>query len=325
LKRFFIYGALFLAVLVGLCYLTDAVVTVGLRKADLPDVPELVQWNDIVSGEAGSELLIQGSSRPWVGVSPAILSDRLGMTSYNLGVNGYPLQMQLARYKFYRRYNDKPRVIVQAVDTHTFTRGEELFANNQFLPYLDEQLIREAVEPYKFFRWYDYYLPLVRYRGKVQMVERGLTEALGISRYSGYDYRGYRPNDWQWSDDFARYVAQHPHGEAQPWEQVWIDSLDAFVAECGRESVVVVFVYLPEYYQAQALTTNRAEIVGMISDIANEHGIEFLDYSSDTMCRDTKYFYNSQHLNTAGAELFSAKLAEDLAPLVGAPTASAGG
>jgi lysophospholipase L1-like esterase len=64
--------------------------------------------------------------------------------------------------------------------------------------------------------------------------------------------------------------------------------------------------------------------VGMIRDIANRHGIQFLDYSSDTMCRDTKYFYNSQHLNTAGAELFSARLAEDLAPLVGASTASAG-
>ena len=186
----------------------DAVVTAGLRKADLPDVPELAQWNDIVSGEAGSDLLIQGSSRPWVGVSPAILSDRLGLTCYNLGVNGYPLQMQLARYKLYRRYNAKPRVIVQAVDTHTFTRGDDLFANNQFLPYLDQRSVKEAVGPYEFFRWYDYYLPLVRYRGKVQMIERGMAEALGIRQLHRLRrIAGYRPNDWSWSDDFAKYVA----------------------------------------------------------------------------------------------------------------------
>ncbi len=34
------------------------------------------------------------------------------------------------------------------------------------------------------------------------------------------------------------------------------------------------------------------------------------------MADDTRYFYNSQHLNRLGSETFSAKLAGDLAPLL---------
>jgi hypothetical protein len=38
----------------------------------------------------------------------------------------------------------------------------------------------------------------------------------------------------------------------------------------------------------------------------------FLDYSSDTICNNKKLFYNSQHLNSKGSEIFTKKLAKDL-------------
>jgi len=311
--RFIRYGALFLLILVILCRVVDVMVTAGLRKTELP---QFAEWNAILSGEASSELIIQGSSRAWVGISPAIIADHLGMSCYNLAVNGYPLDMELARYRLYREHAQDPKVIVQTLDTYSFNTRPDLYDNNQFLPYLLERPIKEAVQPYGFYHWYDYELPLVKYRGKVQLIWRGLAELFGIRHYVNPRDRGYQPMDRAWSDEFAEFLAAHPDGYEQAWKQEWVDALDAFLAECERDGIMVVLVYPPEYYGARDLLRNREEIFAIFERLAAKYRLEFLDYSYDAMTTDTEYFYNSQHLNRLGSEVFSAKLAEDLARVI---------
>jgi hypothetical protein len=322
LRRFLRYGALFLLILLVLGHVLDYMVTAGLRKSELPDYAE---WNAVISGDAAGDVIIQGSSRAWVGISPAILGDRLGVSCYNLAVNGYPLDMELARYRLYREYDKNPKVIVQSVDTYSFTTRSDLFANNQFLPYFDEKAVREAIEPYGYFHWYDYDLPLVRYRGKVQLVWRGLAEFFGVRHYVNQRDRGYQPQDLQWSDEFDKFVAAHPNGYEQVWKQHWVDELDTFLAECGRDGIMVVLVYPPEYYGSRELLKNRDEIFSIFRQLAQKYGVLFLDYSYDLMANDTRYFYNSQHLNRLGSETFSAKLAGDLASLLKTAGASEAG
>ena len=54
------------------------------------------------------------------------------------------------------------------------------------------------------------------------------------------------------------------------------------------------------------------EIISLYQHFSEKYDIPFLDYSNDELSYSTKYFYNSQHLNRTGAELFTAKLADDL-------------
>ena len=72
-------------------------------------------------------------------------------------------------------------------------------------------------------------------------------------------------------------------------------------------------VYSPEYIEAQGLYRNRKEIFKMFKEIANNYDVEFMDYSQDPICYDKSFFYNSQHLNAKGAELFSKKIAVEMA------------
>ncbi len=279
MRRFLRYGALFLLILLVLGHVLDYMVSTGLRKSGLPDYAE---WNAVVSGEATADIIIQGSSRAWVGISPNILSDRLDMSCYNLAVNGYPLDMELARYRLYREYDKNPKVIIQSVDTYSFNTRSDLFANNQFLPYFDEKAVREAIEPYGYFRWYDYDLPLVRYRGKVQLIWQGLAEFFGARHYVTPRDRGYQPQDLRWSDEFDTFLAAHPNGYEQVWKQQWVDELDTFLAECGRDGIMVVLVYPPEYSGARELLNNRDEIFAIFQRLAKKHGMVFLDYSFDS-------------------------------------------
>jgi len=43
-----------------------------------------------------------------------------------------------------------------------------------------------------------------------------------------------------------------------------------------------------------------------------EYGISLLDYSSVAWAADSTFFYNANHINLRGSELFSADLAHDL-------------
>ncbi len=313
MRRFLSFGALFLLILLVLCYVLDYTVTTGLRRTEMPQYAE---WNAILTGTASADIVIQGSSRAWVEFSPAIIGDRLSMTCYNLGVDGYPLDMELARYRLFRKYNQKPKIIVQCLDAYSFNTRDDLYQNNQFLPYLNEDAIREGVEPYDYFHWYDYDLPLVRYRGNLTLVWRGAAESLRIRHYTNTKDRGYQGQDRQWSNEFAEFAKAHPNGYEQAWKQSAVDALDEFLAECGRDGIMVVLVYPPEYSGARDLLKNRDEIFAIYARLAAKHQVAFLDYSYDAMANNTKYFYNSQHLNKLGAETFSARLAEDLAGLL---------
>jgi len=320
LKRYLWHAVLFVVVLGALCSGIDYLVTAGLRKSGSE---QYVVWNDIRSGSAASDVIIQGSSRAWVHFSPGIIGDRLGMTCYNLGVDGYDLDMQLARYRLYREHNQKPKVVVQALDVSSLNVRSDIYEAGQFLPYFNEDAVREGVRPYDYFKWYDYYLPLVRYREEFGLAYAGAMEALGLRHYTSAKDRGYEGMDMVWTGEFEQYARDHPDGVEVVHLEAAENDLDAFLAECNREGILVVLVYPPEYYKGQELVNNREEIFAIYRRLAGKHGVEFLDYSSDPMSLDTTYFYNSQHMNKAGAELFSADVAEKLAQIVDAPTTPA--
>lgn len=46
--------------------------------------------------------------------------------------------------------------------------------------------------------------------------------------------------------------------------------------------------------------------------MAASAGIEFWDYSEDSICQDRSLFYNSQHMTRQGGTLFTQKLAPRL-------------
>jgi hypothetical protein len=50
----------------------------------------------------------------------------------------------------------------------------------------------------------------------------------------------------------------------------------------------------------------------LIGHFSKKYDVPLLDHSNDAMSYKTIYFYNSEHLNKTGAQLFSKKLAGDL-------------
>jgi hypothetical protein len=71
-------------------------------------------------------------------------------------------------------------------------------------------------------------------------------------------------------------------------------------------------VYAPEYIEGQIFTKNRDEVLSLYTKYSHKYNIPFYDYSTDAISYQKKYFYNTNHLNKMGAELFTTKLIDTL-------------
>jgi hypothetical protein len=62
----------------------------------------------------------------------------------------------------------------------------------------------------------------------------------------------------------------------------------------------------------QALEKDRPEVFKLFHDLSQQFNVPFWDYSDWKHSNDQDFFQNSQHLNLAGAEVFSEDVANQL-------------
>ncbi len=91
-----------------------------------------------------------------------------------------------------------------------------------------------------------------------------------------------------------------------------IKSFSQYIKSSKQKGINLILVYPPTYHEAHSLIKSRDATIKLYEQIAIENNVLFLDYSSDQSFRSKDLFYNSQHLNKKGAELFTKKLCSDI-------------
>lgn len=306
IKRLFIFCCLPLPILFALQY----IINTGLQTSR----HELyAEWNDIFDGKINSEILILGSSRAVNHYSSVILENKLNHSVYNIGIEGYRFPMQYERFRIYLKYNKKPKVILQNLESFMFERNTELFNSTQFLPYLDDPDIQRATRNYKGEFGLASRFPLYRYNGNWKYAAQGLLNYFGLGTNTSPKVKGYYGVEGNWDGSFDKYKKQHQSGIVQPINPEVEKEFIEFLSLCQSQEIKLVLIYSPEYIEMQKLTLNRGEIIERFKELAVHFNAVFLDYSDSQISYDRQYFSNSQHMNKKGAELFSNILADDLA------------
>jgi hypothetical protein len=276
-------------------------------------------WNRIVQGSINADVVISGSSRALTHYDPRVLQPLLGRSVFNIGLNGSQTDMQLARLQTYLLHNRKPSLVIHNLDTFSLqvTHGE-VYDPSQYVPYLDQAPLYEALARVDSDVWRWRQLPLYGYATQDMRLNwvRGLLDWIAPPREDTH-VAGFTPRDWAWRDDFERFRARHPQGVHIDVEPRGEQQLEALARVCREEGIRLVLAFSPEYAQMQAITTNRLDIVRRFEALAQRNGALFLDFSDSALVADRRYFYNSQHLNAQGAALFSRELAQRLDAAVG--------
>jgi hypothetical protein len=269
-------------------------------------------WYDLYNGRINSKVLIYGASRAWVHFDPEIIQDSLHLSAYNLGIDGHTFWLQYFRHKILVEYNARPKLIIQSVEAATLSKRPDLYNSAQFLPYmLNNSEMEEATRSFEGFNFFDYHIPLLRYYGHLEEIKKAFWILIKPSLNIPDRVRGYKGQEISWNDDFEKARKKMKAMIIKP-DAATIRLFDNFLKECVEKGIKVILVYSPEYIEGQMFTQNRTSMVNLYKSFAQKYKISFYDYSNDPISFQRKYFYNSQHMNKEGAELFTKKLVSDI-------------
>ena len=241
-----------------------------------------------------------------------MMSDSLQIPTYNLGIDGHNFWLQYLRHKMVLERNTKPKVILVSVDIFSLQKRKDLYNSEQFLPYmLWNRDIKNATSSYEGFVSADYLIPLIRYYGKKKEIETAIRFFSGHLSNPVSRVKGYQGLNRIWNTDFDKAKLTMKKYEAK-LDPETIILFEKFIAECKKQNIKLIFVYAPEYIEGQIFTKNRGEVLSLYTNYSHKYNIPFYDYSTDAISYQKKYFYNTNHLNKTGAELFSTKLIDTL-------------
>lgn len=307
-------AALFCAVALVLATGLDHLLKSGLRRIAVSDFGV---WNAILAGQVHSDVLVIGASRALVQVDTELLEKTLGLRCFNLGLDGSRSDLQRGLLQTFLKYNPAPKVAIISLDISIMERTQEAFKRYQYTPYLHEETIYAMLAAFDGDVWKRRYLPLYGFAGDPPLLSTAIKGLLGkedpqwpIRRH------GYEPVERAWDGSFAAFAKENPQGLNFPMEDGAFAALGEMATALEARGTRVLWLFTPEMVDIVPLQRNREAILQRLHAVANQHGGIFLDYSGLPMCRERRWFYNSQHLNRAGAEAFTALLAQDLQPLV---------
>jgi hypothetical protein len=292
-------------------WVLDRSINGGLRRIQTSDFGVS---NRIMTGRINADIVISGSSRALVHYDPRIIQAMTGCTTFNIGLNGSQTDMQQALLKAYLQHNTKPRLVVHNLDLFSFVTSREPFDLAQYIPYLGERPILDAIRRVYPAVWKSQRFPLYGY----VVEDMRFTWLLGLKGLLGLQpredhFQGFVPRRTPWTGDFERFEKDHANGVRFEIEPQGVRDLTELIEVCREQGVAVVLVYSPEYSEMQKLERNRAEVFAKFKEIAARFQVPLWDYSESPLCQSRANFYNSQHLNAEGAEAFSTDIALRLA------------
>lgn len=312
MKKFLLNSLYFISPILLFGYSLDVFISENLKKSNSFVSGEYTVWNDVLEGKINSDLLIYGSSRAWVNISPEILGKKLHTTTYNLGIDGHNFWLQNLRHKQLLKFNKKPKTIIYVVDIITLQQNTELFNYEQFFPYmLWNNYFKNTILPKNDIQNFEFSLPLLRYSGRYKAIRTAFEMALYPEKNPVQRIRGYQGQELSWNKDLEKAEKKLGSINAVLSAKV-IKKFEYFLQECKKDKINVILVYSPEFIEGQKFIENKKDIIMIYNKLSKKYEIPFYDFSGDKMCSNRNLFYNSTHMNKIGAEQFSNQLADTL-------------
>lgn len=264
-----------------------------------------------------NDILYIGNSRVWVQINPRIIDSVTGLSSHCVSLDGTDIQYHVMLLKKYLQAHPKPKLVFLSVDFSSLNTNQIVYNFPDYYPYLNDSVIYNSIAPYSFkFR----YEPVKRFYAFQKLTAeqddhkldlwlqllKGNSPAPHTTKRKNSLYRGFAANPAAWD------VNEKIKPFKEPCNEEAFKLLQDFVSICNKESIEVIFLQPPMYEGHTKVVENIAEVDARIDKIVISNHVPFWKYTDMWVCRSTTYFYNMEHLNAAGAEIFSQKFALDI-------------
>lgn len=302
--RFLRNIALFSLAVLLLAFGGDRIVSKGLSKTERGHFYTI---NALMNNTLDADVVILGNSRASGSYHPCVMDTILHVDTRNLGVSGQPFGVSYLRWQLYRRRNHPPKLLIVNIDYSELNMVTNGYEKEQYYPYMSDSLVKPYLGLYGF-SWGERHIPMYRYRGDYKLMGIGLMEFLGIRHDTKGDYcKGFSNPFSNWNGTNLKAELKKGKVKGVSMSEA-VDCLQSLLDQAESERFPVVFVYAPVYKELKD-NLDEQESMAVYRQMADRYGIPILDFSQREYCADTCFFKDANHVNAAGADLFSQELA----------------
>lgn len=310
MKTFLIKLGLVVLLFYSLLFILQSIVDAGLRNSSDTIYAD---WSLLFKGAINAPMVFLGNSRTEAHFDTNLITNNTHIPSYNLGVAGASMTIELLRWKSYLAHNKPPKIVVQNVDLFALT-SKPIPNKEQFLPYYNEPEIRQQLALLDKTVSLETWIPMSKYRGYEYEVLKGLGFTFKNKKRK---IRGYNSHKESWNNDFENFKKalngkkiKFPKREFE----VEFAALQKIITDCHNNNAKLILVWAPQYDELSTIQEpTLTEIKNRIAQLAQQHkNIVFWDFSTQNLNQDKHYFYNSFHLNSQGAAVFCRQFSDSL-------------
>lgn len=305
MKRYLINISLFFILVILMAVVSDYLVSAGLKRTERG---HFYTMNALMNDTLNADVVILGNSRAAGSYHPDIIDTILNVDSRNLGVSGQPFGVSYLRWQLYKRNNKNPKLLIVNMDYCELEMIENGYEKEQYYPYIGDSLVKPYLELYGF-SWAEKHIPMYRYRGDYKLMSIGILELLNISHDTKGDYiKGYSNRGGKWNGENLEQVLRKAETVKEKCNPEVVVLLEKVLDDAQRNGIKVVFVYAPILKRLKE-NLDEAKSMMMYQMLSEKYNVTVLDFSKMDICADTCFFVDANHVNAAGAELFSMELA----------------
>lgn len=283
-----------------ICAIIDLKMTENIRHSQ---VREYQIWEDIFNSRITADMVVLGSSRAYAHYNPEIFDSILNTDFYNLGLNGKLIDLDIFRYHQYKKCNNRqPQYILWDIMPFSFDFSEG-YGDEQFMAYIwNNDIWKEIHNSRHDITWFDRLVPLLRYWRK-NMIHTYPNAVMQV-------YKGYRKEYTPFDSEELNQIRDN--SLKCNYNRKAIHLFESTLEEMKKDGSEIILLFSPLYYKGQQKYCELNTFIDTVSNIASRHNCLFLNHLPSTINEDSTLFKNATHLNSIGADMFSARLANDL-------------
>lgn len=262
----------------------------------------------LLDGKINADIAIIGSSRALNNYSPDIISKQTGLSCYNFGVSGSNILFHETMLDLILQQDHKPQILIYNIDDRgvLFAVDGIVYRKDVLYPYVDNSLINRKVCEQLKKRYFATFLSET-YRQNVNFINAVKFIVYGREKVdykttnfneTGADLLEMRPGD-------AAPLFIHKKYDllAMKQDTAYVGSFKRIQEKCRQYNIKLVLSLPPLYAEN---TPGFKELV--LSKVSEN--VELWDFT-DKM-QEASYFFNADHMNRQGAEVFSGMVATKL-------------
>lgn len=298
----------FISILLVALIALDAAVRYVIKQCPQGNTAKV---NAVMMKKVDSEITVWGASTARVHFDTPMMQEKLGVSCFNLGLDGTPFQQYSGMLEEYIDYSQNGKVLVLAIDINGLGTRGALYQGFAWMHHLGNDYVFEAIKsidedaaiksryvPLYYLTTYDR-----RFLGrclKWVYVGPDIEPELGA--------RGFHANDVKWQTN--------QHGRYQKNFNVAIDQevirkMRRVIRSAVERNMRVVVVVPPCYQGVREMITNLALFRQAIDSFRDEN-VSVLNYLDNKICSERDYFSNYTHLNSKGASRFTSIFIKDI-------------